>query len=56
MENKQSEKDEWKVIDLTGGEPEGAQDLEEVYDDEGNDDEFDDDDYLDDDGRYDAYV
>lgn len=52
MENKQSEKDEWKVIDLTGGEPEGAQDLEEVYDDE----EFDDDDLPDDDGRFDAYV
>lgn len=33
------------MIDLTGGEPEGAQDLEEVYDDEGNDDEFDDDAY-----------
>lgn len=52
MGNKQSEKDEWDVIDLTGGEPEEAQDLEEVYDDE----EFDDDDYPDDDGRYDAYV
>ncbi len=52
MENKQSEKDEWKVIDLTGGEPEEAQDLEEVYDDE----EFDDDDLPDDDGRFDAYV
>lgn len=52
MENKQSEKDEWDVIDLTGGEPEEAQDLEEVYDDE----EFDDDDLPDDDGRFDAYV
>ncbi len=52
MGNKQSEKDEWDVIDLTGGEPEEAQDLEEVYDDE----EFDDDDLPDDDGRFDAYV
>lgn len=52
MGNKQSEKDEWDVIDFTGGEPEEAQDLEEVYDDE----EFDDDDLPDDDGRFDAYV
>lgn len=60
MEDKQSEKEQWEVIDLSGGEPdedekfdesEGKEDPYEEYDDE-----FDEDDYPDDDGRFDAYV